>query len=101
MGDAGRGLNLHATPPVVVLLAGLQGAGKTTTAAKLARHLIEKHRRKVLLSSTDVYRPAAMTQLERLAEQVGADFLAAGRGSPPVAIARLRWNTRVATSMTS
>ena len=63
MGAAGRGLNLHAPPPVVVLLAGLQGAGKTTTAAKLARHLIEKQRKKLLMVSTDVYRPAAMTQL--------------------------------------
>ena len=73
MGEPGRGLNLHATPPVVILLAGLQGAGKTTTAAKLARQLVEKQRRKVLLASTDVYRPAAMTQLERLAGQVGAE----------------------------
>jgi signal recognition particle subunit SRP54 len=73
MGEPGRGLDLHATPPVVVLLAGLQGAGKTTTAAKLARHLIEKQRKRPLLASTDVYRPAAMTQLERLAAQVGAD----------------------------
>src|SRR6185436_5416360 len=55
MGPPGGGLNLRATPPVVVLLAGLQGAGKTTTAAKLARHLIEKHRRKPLLARTDDY----------------------------------------------
>jgi signal recognition particle subunit SRP54 len=88
MGEAGRGLNLQAAPPVVVLLAGLQGAGKTTTAAKLARLLAEKHRRKVLLASTDVYRPAAMTQLERLAGQVGADYFPAGTGDQPVAIAR-------------
>ncbi|HEU4515807.1 MAG TPA: signal recognition particle protein [Steroidobacteraceae bacterium] len=87
MGE-GRGLNLHAAPPVVVLLAGLQGAGKTTTAAKLARHLLEKHRRKVLLASTDVYRPAAMTQLERLAGQVGADYFPAGAADKPVAIAQ-------------
>jgi len=87
MGPPGGGLNLRATPPVVVLLAGLQGAGKTTTAAKLARHLIEKHRRKPLLASTDVYRPAAMTQLERLAEQVGADYFTPPAGALPVAIA--------------
>ena len=87
MGEPGRGLNLHAPPPVVVLLAGLQGAGKTTTAAKLARHLIEKHRRKPLLVSTDVYRPAAMTQLERLAEQVEAAYFNPPAGSAPVAIA--------------
>ena len=87
MGEAGRGLNLQATPPVVVLLAGLQGAGKTTTAAKLACHLIEKHRRKVLLASTDIYRPAAMTQLERLAGQVGAGYFEPPAGARPVAIA--------------
>jgi signal recognition particle subunit SRP54 len=87
MGEEGRALNLRAASPVVVLLAGLQGAGKTTTAAKLARHLVEKHRRKVLLASTDVYRPAAMTQLERLAGQVGADYYAPEAGTAPVAIA--------------
>jgi signal recognition particle subunit SRP54 len=87
MGEPGRGLNLHSTPPVVVLLAGLQGAGKTTTAAKLARHLIEKQRRKTLLASVDVYRPAAMTQLERLAAQVGADYFEPPAGAAPVAIA--------------
>jgi signal recognition particle subunit SRP54 len=87
MGEPGRGLNLHAAPPVVVLLAGLQGAGKTTTAAKLARHLIERQRRTPLLASTDVYRPAAMTQLARLAAQVGADYFAPPPGAGPVAIA--------------
>jgi signal recognition particle subunit SRP54 len=87
MGEPGRGLNLHAAPPVVVLLAGLQGAGKTTTAAKLARHLLEKHKRKPLLVSTDTYRPAAMTQLERLAGQVGADYFQPPAGAQPVAIA--------------
>ena len=87
MGEPGRGLNLNSTPPVVVLLAGLQGAGKTTTAAKLARHLIEKHRRKPLLASVDVYRPAAMTQLERLAGQVGAAYFDPPPGALPVAIA--------------
>ncbi|MGE3394102.1 MAG: signal recognition particle protein, partial [Steroidobacteraceae bacterium] len=87
MGEPGRGLNLRATPPVVVLLAGLQGAGKTTTAAKLARHLILQHRRKPLLVSTDVYRPAAMTQLERLAGQVEAEYFPAPAGALPVDIA--------------
>jgi signal recognition particle subunit SRP54 len=87
MGEAGAGLNLRAPPPVVVLLAGLQGAGKTTTAAKLARHLIEHHGRKPLLTSTDVYRPAAMTQLARLAAQVEADYFPAPAGAVPVAIA--------------
>ena len=87
MGEPGRGLNLRSTPPVVVLLAGLQGAGKTTTAAKLARHLMMQHKRRPLLVSTDVYRPAAMTQLERLAAQVEADYFPAPPGAAPVDIA--------------
>jgi len=75
MGQANESLNLSAQPPAVVLLAGLQGAGKTTTAGKLARLLIEKQKKKVLVASADVYRPAAILQLERLAEQVGATFM--------------------------
>jgi len=75
MGGAREGFNLRAQPPIVVLLAGLQGAGKTTTAAKLARRLIEHERKRVLLVSTDIRRPAAILQLERLAEQVGASFM--------------------------
>lgn len=88
MGGAGRGLNLRVQPPVVILLAGLQGAGKTTSAAKLARWLIERERKRVLLASTDVRRPAAMLQLERLAAQVGAEYFQAGAGEEPAAIAR-------------
>jgi signal recognition particle subunit SRP54 len=88
MGEPAQGLNLRAQPPVIVLLAGLQGAGKTTTAAKLARHLIETKKKRVLLASTDVYRPAAMTQLERLAGQVGADYFPAEPTTAPVEIAR-------------
>jgi signal recognition particle subunit SRP54 len=72
----------------VVLLAGLQGAGKTTTAAKLARWLIESRKKRVLLVSTDVRRPAAITQLQRLAEQVGASFHACDPSDDPVRIAR-------------
>ncbi|HLY53254.1 MAG TPA: signal recognition particle protein [Steroidobacteraceae bacterium] len=87
MGGADGGLALRAQPPVVVLLAGLQGAGKTTTAAKLARRLMERERKRVLLASTDVRRPAAMLQLERLAEQVGAGYFAAPPGAFPEAIA--------------
>jgi signal recognition particle subunit SRP54 len=87
MGEPGRGLNLRAQPPVVILLAGLQGAGKTTTAAKLARLLIEQLKKRVLLASTDVYRPAAMTQLSRLAGQVGAEYFEAAAGANPVDIA--------------
>ena len=63
MGEPSAGLNLRAQRPVVVMLAGLQGAGKTTTAGKLARWLIEKQKKKVLMVSTDVYRPAAILQL--------------------------------------
>src|SRR5439155_15557408 len=74
MGGSGVPWKLRAQPPVVVLLAGLQGAGKTTTAAKLARWLIERERKRVLLASTDVRRPAAMLQLERLAGQVQAEY---------------------------
>jgi signal recognition particle subunit SRP54 len=74
MGERNESLDLRAQPPAVVLLAGLQGAGKTTTAAKLARHLIEREKKKVMVVSADIYRPAAILQLERLAEQVGATF---------------------------
>ena len=66
MGDGVRPINLRAQPPVVILLAGLQGAGKTTSAGKLAKWLKENEKKKVLLASTDVYRPAAILQLERL-----------------------------------
>jgi signal recognition particle subunit SRP54 len=86
MGEPGQGLNLRHQAPVVILLAGLQGAGKTTTAAKLARVLIAQKKR-VLLTSVDVYRPAAITQLERLAAQVGADFHPLGDARQPVDIA--------------
>ncbi|HKT72728.1 MAG TPA: signal recognition particle protein [Steroidobacteraceae bacterium] len=88
MGGPRAGFNLRAQPPIVVLLAGLQGAGKTTTAAKLARWLIERERKRVLLVSTDVRRPAAMLQLERLAQQVGAAYFQASAQDPPASIAR-------------
>lgn len=90
MGEPSTGLNLRAQRPVVVMLAGLQGAGKTTTAGKLARWLIEKQNKKVLMVSTDVYRPAAILQLQTLAGQVGSGF-ASGLPQPgeaPVSIAR-------------
>src|ERR1700694_276665 len=88
MGGSGVPWKLRAQPPVVLLLAGLQGAGKTTTAAKLARWLIERERKRVLLVSTDVRRPAAILQLERLAEQVGAQFFPSSSSDPPANIAR-------------
>jgi signal recognition particle subunit SRP54 len=87
MGGAGQKWSLRATPPVVILLAGLQGAGKTTTAAKLARWLIEREGKRVLLASTDVRRPAAMLQLERLAGQVHAEYFPARAEEAPTAIA--------------
>ena len=88
LGERSQGLPLNVQPPLVVLLAGLQGAGKTTTAAKLASWLIQTHRKRVLLVSTDVRRPAAILQLERLAGQVGADFFRLPDGAAPVAIAQ-------------
>jgi signal recognition particle subunit SRP54 len=88
MGGAGSAWGPRATPPVVVLLAGLQGAGKTTTAAKLARWLIEREGKRVLLASTDVRRPAAMLQLERLAGQVQAEYFPAAAAERPADIAR-------------
>jgi len=88
MGEGVRPLNLRAQPPVVMLLAGLQGAGKTTTAAKIAKWLKERDRKRVLLVSTDVYRPAAMLQLERLGQQLGIDVAPAEASTPPLEIAR-------------
>jgi signal recognition particle subunit SRP54 len=89
MGGARAGFSLRAQPPVVVMLAGLQGSGKTTTAAKLSRWLIEQQgRKRVLLVSTDVRRPAAMLQLERLAQQVGAEYFPADARTAPAEIAR-------------
>jgi len=88
MGEGVRPLNLRAQPPVVMLLAGLQGAGKTTTAAKIAKWLKERDRKRVLLVSTDVYRPAAMLQLERLGQQLGIDVAPADPSAQPLDIAR-------------
>jgi signal recognition particle subunit SRP54 len=88
LGESQVGFPLNVQPPQVVLLAGLQGAGKTTTAAKLARWLKETHRRRVLLVSTDVRRPAAILQLQRLAESVGVDFFPSSASDAPAAIAR-------------
>jgi signal recognition particle subunit SRP54 len=88
MGTANSDLDLSATPPAVVLMAGLQGAGKTTTVAKLARHLAERKKKKVIVVSCDVYRPAAIEQLQTLAQQVGAGFVPSAPGDEPIAIAR-------------
>jgi signal recognition particle subunit SRP54 len=87
MGEGARPINLRTQPPAIVLLAGLQGAGKTTTAAKIALWLRERERKRVLLVSTDVRRPAAMLQLERLGAQLGIDVAAASPSETPLAIA--------------
>ncbi|MFO1316392.1 MAG: signal recognition particle protein [Burkholderiales bacterium] len=88
MGGAAAPLSFATQPPAVILLAGLQGAGKTTTAGKLARLLREDQKKKVLVVSTDVYRPAAIEQLKLLAAQVGVDFFPSATGEQPVAIAQ-------------
>lgn len=87
MGEANAPLNLATQPPAVMMMAGLQGAGKTTSVGKLARHLKEKQKKKVLVVSADVYRPAAIAQLERLAEDVGVEFFPSTIEQKPVAIA--------------
>ncbi|HHC72272.1 MAG TPA: signal recognition particle protein [Thiotrichales bacterium] len=88
MGEANEGLDLRTQPPAVILMAGLQGAGKTTTAAKLARWLKEREKKSVLLVSVDVYRPAAIEQLKTLAGEVGAEFFPSSTDQDPAAIAR-------------
>ena len=87
MGEGVADINLAAQPPAVILMAGLQGAGKTTTTAKLAKHLIEKRRKKVLTVSGDVYRPAAIEQLKTVTAQAGAEWFPSSPDQKPVAIA--------------
>jgi len=87
MGDGVADINLAAQPPAVILMAGLQGAGKTTTTAKLAKHLIEKRGKKVLTVSGDVYRPAAIEQLKTVTAQAGAEWFASTPDQKPVDIA--------------
>ncbi|MGA7981086.1 MAG: signal recognition particle protein [Chromatiaceae bacterium] len=88
MGQANEALHLAAQPPAVVLMAGLQGSGKTTSVAKLARWLMERQKKSVMVVSSDVYRPAAIEQLETLAGEVGAVFFPSRAEQDPVAIAR-------------
>ena len=87
MGEKNDDLNLATTPPAVILMAGLQGSGKTTTSGKLAKWLAENRKKKVLLVSCDVYRPAAIEQLKTVATQIGADFFPSAGDQKPVAIA--------------
>lgn len=88
MGQGVADINLAAQPPAVILMAGLQGAGKTTTTAKLAKHLIEKRKKKVLTVSGDVYRPAAIEQLKTVTAQAGAEWFPSSPEQKPADIAR-------------
>ena len=96
MGDAHQGITFNVRPPVIVLMAGLQGAGKTTTVGKLGKFLKENHRKKVLVVSCDVYRPAAIDQLKSVAGQAGVDFFPSTVGEKPeaIALAAVDWARR-------
>ncbi|MFC3193535.1 signal recognition particle protein [Marinicella sediminis] len=86
LGESTEGINFNAQPPVVILMAGLQGAGKTTTTGKLAKYLQERENKKVMVVSADVYRPAAIEQLQTVAEQVGATWFPSSVVDDPVTI---------------
>ncbi|WP_047193748.1 signal recognition particle protein [Caldimonas brevitalea] len=88
MGEGVSDLDLATQPPAVILMAGLQGAGKTTTTAKLAKHLVEKRRKKVLTVSADVYRPAAIEQLKTVTKAAGAEWFPSSPTDKPLDIAR-------------
>ena len=87
MGEVNDALNLSVQPPAVILMAGLQGSGKTTSTGKLARMLKERHKKTVLVTSCDIYRPAAIEQLQTLAGEVGAEFFPSTTDQDPVRIA--------------
>jgi signal recognition particle subunit SRP54 len=86
MGEKNESLSLNAQPPAVILMAGLQGAGKTTSVAKLSRYLSEREKKKVMVVSADVYRPAAIEQLKTLASEVGAEFFPSSSEQKPTQI---------------
>ena len=86
MGEENKTLDLSVQPPAVILMAGLQGVGKTTSVAKLARYLREREKKKVMVVSADVYRPAAIEQLKTLAAEVGVEFFASHTDEKPVTI---------------
>jgi len=88
MGEKNEALNLKSQPPVIILLAGLQGSGKTTTVAKLSKLLIEKHNKKVMAVSTDVYRPAAIEQLQTLCKENKIEFFPSTTDQKPIKIAK-------------
>ena len=86
MGEKNESLSLNAQPPAVILMAGLQGAGKTTSVAKLSRYLSEREKKKVMVVSADVYRPAAIEQLKTLSSEVGAEFFPSTPDQKPTQI---------------
>jgi signal recognition particle subunit SRP54 len=88
LGDGTQGLNLAATPPAVIMLAGLQGAGKTTSVGKLSKYLTEREKKKVLVVSADVYRPAAIKQLQTLSQEVGVECFPSSIMQKPVDIVK-------------
>ncbi|MCF7984298.1 MAG: signal recognition particle protein [Thiohalocapsa sp.] len=88
MGESNEGLDLNAQPPAVILMAGLQGSGKTTSTGKLARFLRERHKKNVMVVSCDIYRPAAIDQLRTVAGEVQADFFPSTPDQRPLDIAR-------------
>jgi signal recognition particle subunit SRP54 len=96
MGDAHQGITFNTRPPAIVLMAGLQGAGKTTTVGKLGKFLKENHKKKVLVVSCDVYRPAAIDQLKSVAGQAGVDFFTSTTSEKPeaIALAAVDWARR-------
>src|SRR3546814_16385136 len=95
LGSDAVDLNLDVTPPAVVMMVGLQGSGKTTTTAKIAKRLTDKGRKKVMMASLDVARPAAQEQLRVLGEQTGVATLPIVAGQQPVEIGRASCRERV------
>lgn len=97
LGDQNSALNLAVKPPAIILMAGLQGAGKTTTVAKLAKYLKEREKKSVLVVSADIYRPAAIKQLETLAAEVGVSFQPSDISQKPLAIVQSALKTAAAS----
>ena len=88
MGEKCSELNLKTQPPAIILMAGLQGSGKTTSTAKLARYLQDIEKKKVMVVSTDIYRPAAIDQLKILAQEIGAEFYPSTKEEKPLSIVK-------------
>ena len=96
LGSDGQTIDLNAVPPVAIMMVGLQGSGKTTTTAKLARRLVQRDKRKVLMASLDIYRPAAMEQLAVLGRDLDIPTLPIVAGQKPAQIAQARARSRQA-----